>query len=701
MTAQSTQLWQHPQQAASSPALTAENERKIPGRMNLRRLQSSNANPGSKQAGLLLESLSSRLNEEYRRIEFIPDRTRMSSYEQRVSFDTINIEYNEDDSAFEFLDDEMYLLDPGNRARRLSTEGDFRGRGRDRDLFGTRSPSSSPTRILSPLRGVDMTLLFSLNQIPYPLKPIITRKGCTITKMHKDFENLYLGNLLGKGQWPVLPGRVILVYVSGRIHTWVSIDWILRSFIQHGDTVVIVSSLPHSLSAPSTKLSKYSSPAKYPPKTERMRMRQRSHPEYIKQVALNVMKYALSVVNPGIIIKIIVEIAEGKTKDVLKDMYKLYEPNVVSTGSKNNTRNSAPLKSWNSSRLSDRLVKNFPLPVIVVPALNMSHFEKKLSASILEKANVAVFEEKMNPKLPTHLLHTEETVDSSFKLSNTNHSVTSLSSRSSGSPAITPGKMPIAYFSNNAINDALYSSDDESFSDESVTSDVSANSESSLESATSFNEIANLYEEYQHEVQNNLNNLASANVDENYFSNFIKLISDLSLRFCEDLRSVNPSFKGQGAKLARVITGSNTFGAVPYKTKSLLPPIEPEKSESNSNTGISITDLKKSLKLNAERARQNEEYKARSSSVPQIVIDSDNLTPPPSRSLKFKEDDRNSRLGLSRPLKKFLSHEDPSDSKLKIEPSKSHPDLRTLGVDEEKKVKKKKKKFWKLFSSQT
>lgn len=693
MTAPNSQIWQHPHQAASSPAFAGEHDESIAGRFDLRRLQSSSANTGLKQANVLMESLSNRLNDDYRRIRFTPDKSSLLSYQQRVSFDTINIEYNEDDSAFDFLDEEMYLLDPGNRARRLSVEGDYRGRGRDRDLFATRSPSASPTRMLSPLRGVDMAFLFSLNQIPYPLRPIITRKGCTITKMHKDFENLYLGNLLKKGLCPVLPGRVILVYVSGRMHTWVSIDWVLRSFIQHGDTVVIVSSLPHSLAAPSTKLSKYSSPSKYPPKTELMRMRQRSHPEYIKQVALNIMKYALSVVNPDIIAKITVEIAEGKTKDVIRDMYKLYEPNIVSTGSKINSRKSAPLKSWNSSRLSDRLVKNFPLPVIVVPALNMSHYEKKLSANLLGIANDENAQEETNDSKPTKPPLIKEGTSN-------NRSVTSLSSRSSGSPTITPGKMPIAYFSNNTLNDALYSSDDEgSFSDESVTSDVSANSESSLESASSFHEIADLYEEYQHEVRDNLNKLACAKLDENYFSNFIKLISDLSLRFCEDLRSVNPNFKGQGAKLARVITGSNSFGAVPYKTKSLLPPIEPEKTATNSTTGISITDLKKSLKMNAERARKSEEYKARSSSLPQIVIDSDGLTPPPSRSLKFKEDDRNLRLGLSRPLKKFLSHEDTSDSKFKIEPSKSHPDLRTLGVEEEKKTKKKKKKFWKLFSS--
>lgn len=35
----------------------------------------------------------------------------------------------------------------------------------------------------------------------------------------------------------------------------------------------------------------------------------------------------------------------------------------------------APLRSWQSSKLTDRIIKNFPLPVIAVPAVNMCQFE--------------------------------------------------------------------------------------------------------------------------------------------------------------------------------------------------------------------------------------------------------------------------------------------------------------------------------------
>lgn len=629
----------------------------------------------------LLETLMSRLNEDYRKIRLVPQKSSFASYEPRVSFDTINNEYLEDDT-FDYSDEELLLPDPVNRTKRFSMEADYRGRGRDRDMF-VRSPSASPSRMASPLRNVDISMFLSMNQLPYPTSPIVSRKGCTFTRMHKDFENLYLGRLLEKGLCPVLPGRVILVYVSGRMHTWVSIDWILRSFIQHGDTVVLVSSLPHSLTTSNKRLSRYSSPSKYPPMTEKMRQRQRNHPQYIKQVATNIMNYALSVIDLTTITKVIVEIAEGKTKNVLKDMYKLYEPNIVSTGSKINARNSAPLKSWNSSRLSDRLVKNFPIPVIVVPALNMSFYERVLTSQLLagvtkppESSNSASKRSQDEANEPSEGYGASASVD--------------LCPSESLDSNLTPT-------ATKSIHTNLYTSDEESFSDESVKSDLSTNSETSNESASSFHEIADLYDDYQREVHRELKKLAAAQVDENYFANFMRAISDQSLRFCEDLRSVNPNFTGKGAKLAHIITGSNSYGVVPYKTKSMLPPV----NNLDANTGkggIPIADLKKSLKLNARKARMEKEQNLYSNDVPQIRISGGDEIPPCNRSLKFEEDERrSSRSGFPRPLKKYLSHEDAPKLKPKLEPTKSHPDIRTMGGVEEQKVNKKKKKFWSLF----
>ena len=45
----------------------------------------------------------------------------------------------------------------------------------------------------------------------------------------------------------------------------------------------------------------------------------------------------------------------------------------------------------------------------------------------------------------------------------------------------------------------------------------------------------------------------------------VKLISDESVGLCEEIISIQPNFIGNGAKLAREITGSNSFGNVPIK----------------------------------------------------------------------------------------------------------------------------------------
>lgn len=612
----------------------------------------------------LLDKLNERSSNEYKTVVFKTSVKPNPNYKNRVSFDTVDIQEAED-PMLDFSDDDYY-----SPVRRMLNDLDIRGRGRDRELFPMRSPgaspAASPTRMLSPI-GMDMSALFQ-SFIKYPTTPIITRRGCTFTKMHKHFEDLYLGKLLNKRLWAMLPGRVILIYISGRKHTWVAMDWVLRSFIEHGDTVIIVSAINHSFGASTRRRRLLMSHSRVQPDSARMRMRERSRPEYVKQVASNVMKYAMKVVNPSVIAKITVEICEGTTKEVLKDMYRLYQPNLVSTASKVNLRNSAPLKSWHSSRLSDRLVKNFPLPVIVVPALNMGHFERALKKEI-------------ESVLPALL------------------SSTSMSASTSGSKASELSETSeLSDTSQLSIMKVVHSQEDEHGDEESHSDGSlhSVTSESSVTSSTgsydSFEEIAELYNEYRFNVRRDLNKLTKKPCDEDYFANFVRAISDQSLLFCEDLRGVDPDFRGQGAKLARVITGSNSFGAVPYKTKSLLPPVEAPK-EHAASPGISIADLKRSLKTNAMKSHN-------ASNGPSITVDppsagvSPTSSPRPS-ALTFSDQEKPPRRKSTIPLKKYLSNDERSDNKVMIEPSKSHPNIRSVMVGELEK--KKKKKFWKLF----
>lgn len=577
----------------------------------------------------LLSLLEKRQSEAYHNIHFNVTsvngefQTRSKrNFNKRISFDTINISYDDDDDEDEY--DEEFL----GRYEFLDRN---RGRNRYRSPSPSHSPLHSPSRrMLSPLgdQPMDSSVFRLPPRTDYPTRPIITHRGCTYTKIHRQWEELYQGNL---EIVPVLPHRVILVYISGRQHTWVALDWILSKYIEHGDSVVIVASIPREF--PARRRSTFRSPTPPPnARTPVTRMRQRHRPEYAKVIAKNVMSYAMQVINPQVISKVSVELALGGTKEVLKEMYKLYEPNMVSTGAKINLKSSAPLRSWNSSRLSDRLVKNFPLPVVVVPAVNMNKFETTLQSRLNEE----------------------------------DHGVSTASTTS-----------------------VLGNEDSDSAS---INSEVSSSTTNSDESYSSYDEISKIYGDYRQSITKKLQALKKKDMGDSYFANFLTMMSDKSVDLCNDIRDINPHFSGRGAKLARAITGSNAFGTVPYKTKSLLEPSEKAKSLQN----LSYKEMMKNLKTNSQPPEINVEQH-----------EEDHTKAPKASALKFVDPEPPRKEKSFTLLKKSLSH-DMSDLNVrpKLEPLKSHPDLHAVSSgtgspkensDKPKKKKKKRSKLWSLF----
>ncbi|QPG75159.1 hypothetical protein FOA43_002504 [Brettanomyces nanus] len=317
-----------------------------------------------------------------------------SAFRTLVSFDTVNIGFSDDAtsdntsrvSALEdrnsaLLDEEFGL----HSDRRTSGSSRWRSPSpSNRDI----SPTSS-TKDLSPTTG--SRELSPPNRLAssggrsrsparassifrkYPTTPIITHDSCTLTKKHRQFDRLYSGAL--KPRTAVLPNRNILCYVSGRKHTWVAVDWCCNQLLEDGDTLVIIASIrPNWRSSLRRRLSSGSIfAADHSLMTEEGIRRS---PEYAKVVTENLMKYALAILNSNKIIKITVELSVGNTKDVLKDMYSLYMPSVVVTSAKPTAAPST--KSWLTSRITDRLVKNFAVPVVIVPAINMDLFQLKL-----------------------------------------------------------------------------------------------------------------------------------------------------------------------------------------------------------------------------------------------------------------------------------------------------------------------------------
>ena len=131
--------------------------------------------------------------------------------------------------------------------------------------------------------------------------------------------------------------RTILVYVSGRIHTWVALDWVLSKFIEDGDHVIIIASInPCLLSGTNKDRSRRAtsrtrmslSPAKIgsqssvirgntlspqrsrtdePQSTRQdsidpfIRLKEKSRPENIVKIAHNLMDYVMKVINPKLL----------------------------------------------------------------------------------------------------------------------------------------------------------------------------------------------------------------------------------------------------------------------------------------------------------------------------------------------------------------------------------------------------------------
>lgn len=646
----------------------------------------------------LLTLLKNLQSENYRHLQFNKTRPN-NSFKNKVSFDTINARYIDDDV---------------DRGRSLSPS--------KMDSFDMYKSTSD---------------IYRSGRTDYPTTPIITHKGATLTKLHRLFHDLYINKVPSRS--PSMRRRTIIVYISGRRHTWVALDWTLRHFAEDGDTIIVVTATnlqrlmrerfdersPTGHFSPvsptrgiSSMVTGTQSPSSFSmvtgtqssgnvntqqnstsnnnpsmsAMTPKMKLRQRNSPEYISTLANNIMAYILEVLNPNIIVRASVEIAVGKTKNVLQEMYKLHEPNFIVTGNKVSFNIGAPLRSWRSARLTDRLV-NYPLPVIIVPSLNMNKMEVNLQNEINNKpkneSDLSGLQDELYRK-KDYFSNWSNNLPSSL-----NKKINEKTNKS---------------YPNSLLANTVSEPNSDSAS---IRSDASMNSDqSSIQSDGSYDsyeEISKLFYDFKVDMKESNNKLKTNPFDENYFSNFLINITDKSVRLSQNIIDVDPDFLGRGALLARAVTGSLSFGTVPYKTKSLLVPVEPERPTPQS--GPSYKEIKKSLN-------------AKSNVPPSIKIDDAtpssspiSSAPPGNSSIKFANLENPSKnrekskmkLQSKTTFSKTLSHDEDNTDEFKsrpnIVPTRSHPDLKPGHGDfdpgklkEEKEHKKKKKRFWgKLF----
>ncbi|KAI5961666.1 hypothetical protein KGF57_001600 [Candida theae] len=646
---------------------------------NLRRRRTSDFSPadGSTNADDLLNKLTNRSSTNYRFIKFTPhekgDGDVQHLYKKQVAFDDVNISFDDDDIPDP---DDDYGWEIYKRKHGNVRPGSTYIRGRQPYSIGERINSPSPTRnVYEELDSSELAELRRLEKlnVKYPTTPITTRRFCSLTQRHKLYWPLYNLELLPLV--PILPHRTILVYISARQHTWVALDWIMNKFIVNGDKIIVCATLdPDVLEAERKKVTRRSqlalsrSPSRG--RTDPLeRFEQRNEPDNITHIAKNLMDYIFQVINPDVIARVTIELVAGRTKEVLKDMYRLYEPNIVCTGTKPNKAFGAPLRSWRSSKLTDRLVKNFPLPVIVVPAVNMCDFEYALQSRIngtsMEDTKSAIEEEG---------------------------------------------------------EDAL--GDDEGGDDDmdSIASNESRESDSSTTSTDSYEEIAQVFSTHQRDIKRQLKQLLRKPINESYYVDIAKAITDNSIDQCSQIIAIQPESSGQGAKLAREITGSNSFGVNAYRTKSLLAQEDEKerekKNQASKEQGLSFKELSEQLKLNKIKSNgvspsaSPEATSPEKSSSPAFGVSDDggDHSSPPPRTLKWgglEVPDKQSNSGLSS-LRKIVSNPNnigarngsrTSLDRLKLEPRRSQPEASKTaeaGSDDEGK-KKKKKGFWRRF----
>ncbi|CAI4059405.1 hypothetical protein SKDZ_04G6660 [Saccharomyces kudriavzevii ZP591] len=234
-----------------------------------------------------------------------------------------------------------------------------------------------------------------------------------LTKSQKRKERV-LNEVVG---FPNTP-RTILCHVSGRRHTWVALDWALRTLIQNTDHIVVLANLPgltrsnfddngsmtrrkrllmtldDSRSIRSTTRSRSRSRSRsvctrralsLGPEESDNKMKHESFMEWssgytqneIERKLQDLFDYVTLVLPQDRSVKITVEILIGKTKKTLLEAINIYFPDffVSSTLRWKRTDN---LVRWKSNLLTDKLCTNFPIPTFVVPAKRMLELELNL-----------------------------------------------------------------------------------------------------------------------------------------------------------------------------------------------------------------------------------------------------------------------------------------------------------------------------------
>lgn len=618
-----------------------------------------------------------------------------SHFSNSVSFDTVNLRFSDDLNNYPLSsfsseddsdeDDEDSNTDCESRGRSAMSSS-LLSTGISPQSRFARNSSRSPSRSLSPstksLPSIDMVTEKENNiknffSLKYPTSPIITHDACTLTRKHKLFDDMYANRL--KSLEPKLHNRVIMCYVSGRKHTWVGIDWACNQLLEDGDSLIIVSSIKN----PGRSLTRFQrrNSGDVAIISNITDNKIRNSPEYSQAVTENIMKYALSIINPNKIVKFTVELAIGSTTDVLTDMFELYQPSLIITGAK--PGKAPPTKSWATKRLSDRIVVKSPVPTIIISPINMGLYESKLFKVLdkrmlfMNKKNLNTFNEAddlLNEldnvgvyNLDDQRAYIKKTANNdTFILKELESAINELNAKDDTNGNESDSSTSTYNSESDSDNDSAIDSDN--ISVDSANPPAFIANKNNINTSASF-KLNRLELETQIDIYRQISKLESEPITENSFKDLLTVISDSAHKYGVQLAE-SAKMGGEESALVRTLTEA---------------PEQVERRKSMVSATVEEDDFNEKLKKfrQQKKLEQQQQKNGKGSKstpkIPKINIDSNVVTPSSSFSMS-------SSIGLK-------------SSKSPLSPTSSGGVLTSVSSSDAKDVKKKKKGFLSFFKS--
>ncbi|SCV05608.1 LANO_0H11232g1_1 [Lachancea nothofagi CBS 11611] len=390
-------------------------------------------------------------------------------YVPSVSFDTVPLlagiaceesdeEHDCDDHILEYTEDEYY----NDETYAESSIYSDRNRGYSPPPGSGNSMSLIDSRI-DGLDGFHIGRDGKITRTDYPTRPTIVNEALVLNKVHKDWLSLWrqrknlvesrLAAPTGRFVFPSIlfppekntrpntfsgltpltkeerrkaliigkkvgfpnSPRTIVCHISGKKHTWIGLDWLLKRYAQDVDHLVIIANIPkmsnhksrsRSRSRSAAPRSRSAAPASrhyrasgtlqrsFPSENEGEQSQQKDErwlewasgydAGHIKRVLKNILVYVVSIMPRNRAVKVTVEIVIGKTKKILVDCMNVYFPDLIVLSSLRSKQTESMVK-WKSRYLIDKACQTFPVPIVLVPVKQMMELESKVRDDLDEE----------------------------------------------------------------------------------------------------------------------------------------------------------------------------------------------------------------------------------------------------------------------------------------------------------------------------